>query len=68
MPVRLVVSGNVAWCVDISSAQLLGFNLSTGQQAYAFPLGSVDHFITPALAPGALFVAGGDELSAFALG
>jgi hypothetical protein len=34
---------------------------------FSLPLGSVDHFITPAAAPGAVFVAAGDELYAFTL-
>jgi outer membrane protein assembly factor BamB len=62
-----IVTGDVVWDVDISNASLLGFNLSTGQLLYSFPLGAADHFITPAAAPGNLFVAGGNHLYAFAL-
>jgi hypothetical protein len=62
-----IVTGNVVWAVDISSAKLLGFNLSSGQQRFSFSLGSVDHFISPAAGPDALYVAGGSELYAFAL-
>jgi hypothetical protein len=63
-----IVTGDVVWDVDVSNATLLGFNLSTGQLIFSFPLGTADHFITPAAAPGSLFVAGGNQLFAFALG
>jgi len=63
-----IVTGDLVWAVNINDADLLGFNLSNGVQAYSFPLAAVDHFISPAAAPGNLFVAGGDELYAFALG
>ena len=62
-----IVTGDIVWAVNISTGDLLGFNLSTGHELYAFPLGSVDHFITPAAAPGSLFVAAGDQLEAFSL-
>jgi len=62
-----VVTGNIVWAVDTSAANLLGFNLSTGQQVFSFSLGSVDHFITPAAAPDSLFVAGGSQVYAFSL-
>jgi outer membrane protein assembly factor BamB len=62
-----IVTSNIVWAVDISSAELLGFDLANGTQVFSFPLGSVDHFITPVAAPGAVFVAGGDQLFAFAL-
>ena len=62
-----IVTGDVVWAVDISDADLLGFNLSSGHQVFSFPLGSADHFITPAAAPGSLFVAGGSQLYAFEL-
>lgn len=63
-----IVTGNVVWAVNISTADLLGFNLSTGGEVFSFPLGSADHFITPAAAPGSLYVAGGSDLYAFTLG
>lgn len=62
-----IVTGDVVWAANISTGELMGFNFSTGQPMFSFPLGSVDHFITPAAAPGALFVAAGDELYAFTL-
>jgi len=62
-----VVTGNVVWSVDISNAELLGFNLSTGGQMFSFSLGSVDHFISPTAAPGNLFVGAGSQLYAFTL-
>jgi hypothetical protein len=62
-----IVTGDVVWAVDVSSGDLLGFNLSTGQQVFSFSLGSVDHFITPAAEPGSLFVAAGNQLYSFAL-
>ena len=49
-----IVTGRVVWTVDITSATLLGFNVSTGDQVYSFPLGSVEHFTGPA--------AGGDRI------
>jgi outer membrane protein assembly factor BamB len=62
-----IVTGNVVWAVNISAADLLGFDLSTGQMVFAFHLGAADHFISPAAAPGSVFVAGGDQLYSFAL-
>jgi len=63
-----IVTGNVVWSVDISNADLLGFNLTNGEQLFSFPLGSVDHFISPAAAPGSLYVGAGSEIYAFTLG
>ena len=62
-----VVTGNVTWAVDIDTAQLLGFNLTTAQSLYSFSLGSVEHFETPAASSDDLLVGGGNELYAFAL-
>ncbi len=62
-----IVTGNIVWAVNITTAYLLGFNLATGEQVFSFSLGSVDHFISPAAAPGSLFVGAGSELYAFAL-
>lgn len=62
-----IVTGDVVWAVNVSAGDLLGFNLSTGQELFAFPLGSVDHFISPAAAPGSLFVAAGNQLFGFTL-
>ena len=62
-----IVTGNVVWAVNIPRAMLLGFNISTGKQVFSFPLDSADHFISPAAAPGALFVAGGSQLYALSL-
>jgi outer membrane protein assembly factor BamB len=62
-----IVTGNVVWTVNISAAELVGLNLSTGALLYALPIGAADHFISPAAAPGRLFVAGGTDLYAFAL-
>jgi hypothetical protein len=63
-----IVTGDVLWAENTSTADLLGFNLTTGQEVFSFPLGSVDHFCTPAAAPGAMFAAGGDRLYGFSLG
>ncbi|MCI4360205.1 MAG: hypothetical protein L3J91_00715 [Thermoplasmata archaeon] len=60
-----IVTGDVVWTVDLNGATLLGFDLTTGLQLFSFPLGAVDHFITPSAAPGAVFVACGDQLVAF---
>ena len=62
-----IVTGDVVWAVNISTADLLGFDLSTGEPLYSFALGSVDHFITPGAAPGAVFIGAGSHLYSFAL-
>ena len=62
-----IVTGNIVWSVDIASAELVGFDLPNGTEVFSFALGSVDHFITPAAGLGAVFVAGADQLFAFAL-
>jgi polyvinyl alcohol dehydrogenase (cytochrome) len=63
-----IVTGSVVWAVNISTAVLLGFNLTTGATLLSVPLGGADHFISPAAGPGTVYVAGGSELYAFALG
>ncbi|MGA9044337.1 MAG: PQQ-binding-like beta-propeller repeat protein [Thermoplasmata archaeon] len=62
-----IVTGDIVWAVNISTAHLVGVNLSTGQSVYSFALGSVDHFITPGAAPGTLLVGAGNQLYSFAL-
>jgi hypothetical protein len=62
-----IVTGDIVWSVNITTADLLGFNLSTGSPVYSFALGSVDHFISPGAAPGALFVGAGSQLYSFVL-
>ena len=62
-----IVTGDIVWSVNITTADLLGFNLSTGAPVYSFALGSVDHFISPGAAPGALFVGAGSQLYSFVL-
>ncbi len=61
-----IVTGNVVWAVNVSTSELLGFNLTDGAVLFAFPLGSVDHFASPAAAPGRLFVGAGSQVYAFA--
>jgi outer membrane protein assembly factor BamB len=62
-----IVTGDVVWAVNISTSDLLGFNLTTGAIAFSFPLAGSDHFISPTATPDSLLVAGGDELYAYAL-
>jgi len=62
-----IVTGSVAWTIDVNTAHLLGFNLTTGSQLFSLPLGAANHFCTPAATPGELFVTGGDQLFAFDL-
>jgi outer membrane protein assembly factor BamB len=63
-----IVTGGMVWTVDISSATLLGYSVSTGHQAYSFPLGSVVHFCGPAAGDGRVFVAAGSRIVSFVLG
>jgi len=62
-----IVTGDIVWAVNISTAHLIGFNLSTGALVYSFALGAVDHFITPGAAPGMLYVGAGEQLYAYTL-
>jgi outer membrane protein assembly factor BamB len=62
-----IVTGSVVWTVDLSSAELMGFNLTTGAPLFSEPLGAVDHFITPTASPGSIIVGAGDQLLAFSL-
>ena len=62
-----IVTGGIVWAVNISTADLLGFNTTTGATVFSFSLGSVDHFITPGAAPGELLVGAGSNLDAFDL-
>lgn len=62
-----IVTGAVVWSVNISTAVLMGFNASTGAPVFSFPLGSADHFVSPAAAPGRVFVGAGSQLFAFVL-
>jgi outer membrane protein assembly factor BamB len=63
-----IVTGGVVWTVDSNSGTLYGFSVATGHQAYAFPLGSVVHFTSPAAGAGRVFVAAGDKVVSFLLG
>ena len=62
-----IVTGDVVWAVNISTAHLLGFNLSTGAPVFSFALDGADHFISPGAAPGVVLVGAGNELYSFAL-
>jgi len=62
-----IVTGSVVWAVDTSNAHLLGFDFATGNELYSLPLSSVDHFVSPTAAPGALFVGAGDQVYSFSL-
>jgi outer membrane protein assembly factor BamB len=62
-----IVTGNIVWAVNISTGELLGFNISTGHLVFSFPMGTVDHFISPSAAPGRLFVGAGSQLYSFTL-
>ncbi|MCI4348121.1 MAG: PQQ-binding-like beta-propeller repeat protein [Thermoplasmata archaeon] len=62
-----IVTGDVVWVTNTSTGDLLGYNFSTGQEVFSFSLGMVNHFITPAAAPGVLFVAAGNQLYSFGL-
>jgi outer membrane protein assembly factor BamB len=61
-----IVTGNVVWAVDIGAGNLLGFNLTTGQQVATLPVGPVDHFISPSAGPQVLYVAATNQVHAFA--
>jgi len=62
-----IVTGDVVWAVNISTAQLTGYNVTDGNAVFSFSLGSVDHFITPGAAPGMLLVGAGNDLYSFSL-
>ena len=62
-----IVTGNVVWSVNLTTGDLLGFNLSNGQLQFDVPLGSVDHFISPTAAPGRVVVGAGDRVVCVAL-
>jgi hypothetical protein len=62
-----IVTGDVVWAVNISTAVLLGFNVSTGQMLFSVPIGGADHFISPTATPGRLFVGAGSQLDGFSL-
>jgi len=60
-----IVTGGVVWTVDTTSATLLGYNVSSGNQLYSFPLGSVEHFTSPAAGGDRVFVAAADVVMSF---
>lgn len=62
-----VVTGGVVWVVNTGTADLIGLNLTTGAPFASFPLGGADHFISPAAAPGRVYVGAGDALYSFTL-
>lgn len=62
-----IVTGDIVWAVNISSAHLIGFSLSTGAPLFSFALGTVDHFISPGAAPGMVFVGAGSQIYGFGL-
>jgi outer membrane protein assembly factor BamB len=63
-----IITGGVVWTVDTNTATLYGLSTTTGHQAYTFPLGSVEHFTSPAAGDGRLFVAETDKVTSFLLG
>ena len=60
-----VVAGGVVWTIDRSGA-LDGFSRSTGAKVYSYPVAVAGSFPTLAAARGALFVADGHRIIAFA--
>ena len=62
------VTGGVVWTVDQNTGVLYGLSAATGHEAYAYKLGSVEHFTSPAAANGQLFVAAADQVVALDLG
>jgi len=63
-----IVTGGVVWSVDTSSGRLLGFAASDGSQLFSFDVGASTRFCTPAAGAGAVYVAPGDIVYAFANG
>jgi outer membrane protein assembly factor BamB len=61
-----IVTGNLVWTVNLSTSDLVGLDLYSGKVVFTFALGSVDHFISPAAAPGWIYVGAGTQLLAFA--
>lgn len=61
-----VVAGGVVWSVDASAGHLLGFSSATGSQLFKFSIGSTNRFTTPTVASGAVYVASGDVVYAYA--
>jgi hypothetical protein len=62
------VTGGIVWTVNKGSSTLLGYSVSTGHQAYSFPLGSTIRFTGPAAGDGHVFVAAKNQVVSFLLG
>jgi hypothetical protein len=62
-----IVTGNVVWVTNISTAVLLGLNLSNGHLLFSLPLAGIDHFVSAAATPDRVVIAGGSELYSFSL-
>jgi outer membrane protein assembly factor BamB len=63
-----IVTGGVVWTVDTNTATLYGLSVSSGHQDYTFPLGTVEHFTTPAAGDGRVYVAAANRVMSFLLG
>jgi outer membrane protein assembly factor BamB len=62
-----VVAGDTVWAVDLTHATLLAYDAANGRVLQTLPLGAVEHFETPTLAPGRILVGAGDRILAFRL-
>jgi outer membrane protein assembly factor BamB len=62
-----IVAGGLVWSASYNSGTLYGINPQTGAVTYSDSLGSFDHFASPSAAGGRLFVANGDQVTAFTI-
>ncbi|HXZ98864.1 MAG TPA: PQQ-binding-like beta-propeller repeat protein [Candidatus Binatia bacterium] len=60
-----IVAGGEIWAVTQGGADLVALSPADGSQRFSLPLGSVEHFTTPAAAAGWVYVgSGGDQVVA----
>jgi outer membrane protein assembly factor BamB len=59
-----IVAGGAVWAVTRASSALVALSPATGAVLFSLPLGSVEHFTTPAAALGWVYVASGAQVVA----
>jgi outer membrane protein assembly factor BamB len=61
-----IVAGGLVWALDWHAGELYGMDPSTGHVTGMRPTGALEHFATPAVGDGSLFVPTQDGVEAFA--
>ena len=62
-----IIAGGLVWSANYNSGTLYGVDAQTGAVSFSADLGTFDHFASPSAAGGSLFIANGDQVTAFTI-